>query len=81
MVMCQYNTWWNNMNNSDVLTFNQWVAGSNPARLTTNIKGLAQKRWAFCFSGFQMGSKNIFWSRIHFHFAVVHSTRWNLGSI
>ena len=24
------------------LTFNQWVAGSNPARLTTNIKGLAE---------------------------------------
>ncbi len=22
------------------LTFNQWVAGSNPARLTTEIKGL-----------------------------------------
>ena len=37
------------MNVNDVLTFNQWVAGSNPARLTTNIKGLAEKRWAFCF--------------------------------
>ena len=24
------------------LTFNQWVAGSNPARLTTKIKGLAE---------------------------------------
>ena len=39
------------------LTFNQWVAGSNPARLTTNIKGLAENRWAFCFSGLQMGYK------------------------
>jgi len=37
------------------LTFNQWVAGSNPARLTTNIKGLAEKRWAFCFSGETLG--------------------------
>jgi len=24
------------------LIFNQWVAGSNPARLTTKIKGLAE---------------------------------------
>ena len=24
------------------LTFNQWVTGSNPVRLTTNIKGLAE---------------------------------------
>ena len=45
------------MNINDLLTFNQWVADSNPARLTTNIKGLAEKRWAFCVYGFQMGSK------------------------
>ena len=24
------------------LTFNQWVTGSNPVRLTTNFKGLAE---------------------------------------
>ena len=39
------------------LIFNQWDAGSNPARLTTNIKGLAEIRWAFCFFGLQMGYK------------------------
>ena len=43
--------------NKPQLTFNQWVAGSNPARLTTNVKGLAEKRWAFYFSGLQMGYK------------------------
>ena len=33
------------------LTFNQWVTGSNPVGLTIIFKGLAEKRWAFCFSG------------------------------
>ena len=31
------------------LTFNQWVTGSNPVGLTIYPKGLAIKRWAFCF--------------------------------
>ena len=31
------------------LTFNQGVTGSNPVGLTIYPKGLAIKRWAFCF--------------------------------
>ena len=31
------------------LTFNQWVTGSNPVRLTTVVNDLAVIRWAFCF--------------------------------
>ena len=31
------------------LTFNQWATGSNPVRLTTFIKDLAETCWAFYF--------------------------------
>jgi len=37
------------------LTFNQWVAGSNPARLTTNIKGLAKTTLSLLFLGLHWG--------------------------
>ena len=37
------------------LTFNQWVAGSNPARLTTDIKGLAEITLSLLFLGLHWG--------------------------
>ena len=39
------------------LTFHQWVAGWNPARLTTNIKGLAEITLSLLFFGLQINYK------------------------
>jgi hypothetical protein len=39
------------------LTFNQWVTGSNPVRLTTNFKGLAKTTLSLLYLGLHWGYK------------------------
>jgi len=39
------------------LTFNQWVTGSNPVRLTTNFKGLAVNTLSLLYLGLHRGYK------------------------
>ena len=68
------------------LTFNQWVAGSNPARLTTNIKGLAEITLSLLFLGLHWGyilffgsviDRQLVWSRDALYITSNFSDKFN----